>query len=332
MQSLDDIKNITVNKTIVAFLLLTIFGCRTTQKLNSVDYSTSKVAEAIPFAQGIISTEQNSEFAIMFSPNGLKAYFSRRVPNQKQKIYETDFENGKWSNPQVCNFSTDRDEEPSITPNGELLFFGSERPIPDKPNQGNFDMNIWMMKRMGNDWSEPKPLPFPINDVQIKGEEWPSSHNNFLFPIDNETFYFTTMIRGTKAVKLYETKYINEEFTKPIEISGFFDDAKYWIYSAVVSPDGKYLVFNSFGAPGGLGGEDIFISKRTKSGWSKAVTIGNKVNSKDEEAGPRFSRDGKYFFFTRAKNLGNDEYGEWDIFYMETKYLNFETFLAHLPD
>ncbi len=171
-------------------------------------------------------------------------------------------------------------------------------------------MNIWMMSKIAENWSEPTPLPFPINDVQVEGEEWPSSNNNFLFPVDNETFYYTSMVRGAKAIKLYEVKYKDGKFSNPVEITGIFDEDKYWIYSAVVSPDGKYLVFNSYGAPGGSGGEDIFISKWSKSGWGKAVSIGDKVNSKDEESGPRFSRDGKYFFFTRAKNLGNYEFGE----------------------
>jgi hypothetical protein len=311
-----------MNKIIIGFMLMMIFGCKTVQKSNFIDYSTGQsISEAIPFAKGVISTEQNSEFEIAFSPDGLKAYFSRRAPGEKQKIYETNFENGKWSTPTVCKFSTDRDEAPSITPNGEFFFFGSERPIPDQPNKGNFDMNIWMMSKIAENWSEPTPLPFPINDVQVEGEEWPSSNNNFLFPVDNETFYYTSMVRGAKAIKLYEVKYKDGKFSNPVEITGIFDEDKYWIYSAVVSPDGKYLVFNSYGAPGGSGGEDIFISKWSKSGWGKAVSIGDKVNSKDEESGPRFSRDGKYFFFTRAKNLGNYEFGEWDIFYIETKYL-----------
>ena len=313
-----------MEKTLVGILLIMIFGCSQFKQSSSVDYSTEKITQAIPFAKGIISTEENSEFQIMFSPNGRKAYFSRRAPEEKQKIYETDFENGIWTKPRVCEFSTDRDETPSITPNGELFFFGSERPIPDKPNKGNFDMNIWMMKKQNDGWSAPEPLPFPINDVQIEGEEWPSSNNNFFFPVNNETFYYTTMARGTKAIKLYETKYNHGAFSEPIEITGFFDDDKYWIYSPVVSPDGNYLVFNSHSAPGGLGGEDIYVSKRTINGWSKAKPIGIKVNSKDEESSPRFSRDGKYFFFTRAANLGNYEFGEWDIFYMETEYLELD--------
>ena len=76
--------------------------------------------------------------------------------------------------------------------------------------------------------------------------------------------------------------------------------------------------------PGGQGGEDIFVSKKTEMGWSKAKPIGPLINSKGEESSPRFSRDGKYFFISRAENLGNNEYGEWSIFFVETKYLNLE--------
>ena len=131
-------------------------------------------------------------------------------------------------------------------------------------------------------------------------------------------------MRGSKGAKLYETKYRNGRFSEPKEIPGLFDDEKYWVYSATVSPDGKYLVFNSFGAPGGSGGEDIFVSKRMGNGWSKAKAIGPIINTKDEESGPRFSRDGKYFFFTRAAQLPDYEYGPWDIYFIETSYLELD--------
>jgi Tol biopolymer transport system component len=314
----------TIKNLTLGLGLSLIVGCNYSETSNSVNYSVTPVKEAVPFAKGIISTENNSEFSVMFTPDGRKVYFSRRAPEQKQKIYETEFKNGNWTEPIQSSFSTDRDEAPSITPNGELFFFGSERPIPNKPNEGNFDMNIWMMKKSKDGWSNPEPLPFPINDVQIEGEKWPSSNNNFLFALDNETFYFTTMVRESNAIKLYQTTFVNGEFSTPTEITGIFDNEQFWVYSAVVSPDGNYLVFNSYGAPGGAGGEDIFVSKRNGNAWSKAQPIGSKINSKDEESGPRFSRDGKYFFFTKSKNLGNYEFGEWDIYYIETEYLLLE--------
>ncbi len=304
--------------------LLSILSCKTKQKIPNIEYSKEVVSQPIPFAEGIISTAENSEFELTFSTNGLRTYFSRRIPEGKQMIYVSDFVDGKWSKPKLADFSNNRDETALITPNGKFLFFGSERPIPNQPNRGNFDMNIWMMENTENGWSEPKPLPEPINAVQIENEEWPSSNNNFLFTNDNETFYFTTMKRGTKTIKLYETKFNGKDFSEPKAIEGIWDDEKYWVYSAVISPDGNYLVFNSFDAPGGTGGEDIFVSKKKENGWSKAKPIGQMVNTKDEESSPRFSRDGKYFFFSRAENLGNYEYGEWSIFFVETDYLNLD--------
>ena len=315
-----------MNKTDL-FYLIFIFGflsCTNEQKKPEINYATKPVAIPIPFAEGVISTKDNSEFELTFSTDGLKAYFSRRAPEAKQKIYVSEFKNDEWTTPELAHFSTDRDETAHITPNGKFFFFGSERAIPNRPNKGNFDMNIWMMKKTDDGWGEPKALTEPINAVQIENEEWPSSNNNFIFTNDNETFYFTTMKRGTNSIKLYETKFNGEVFSEPKAINGIFDDEKYWIYSAVLSPDGTYLVFNSYGAPGGTGGEDIFICKKTQTGWSKAKPIGELVNSKDEESSPRFSRDGKYFFFSRAENLGNYEYGEWSIYFVETEYLKLE--------
>jgi hypothetical protein len=308
-------------KIIVLLLMLAAIGCNAPQPSNEVNYSSETISEPVPFAQGVISTDSHSEFDIMFSPDGKTAYFSRRAPEEKQKIYETEFVNGEWTEPRVCAFSTDRDETASITPNGELFFFGSERPIPDKPNQGNFDMNIWMMRNTAEGWSTPEPLPYPINDVQIAGEQWPSSNANFLFALDDETFYYTTMMRGDTTIKLFETKYVDGQFTDPMEIEGLFEDEKYWVYSPCVSPDGNFLIFNSYGAPGGSGGEDLFVSKRKENGWSQAKPMGPKINSKNEESSPRFSRDGKYFFYASAENLGNYEYSEWRINYIETDFL-----------
>lgn len=304
--------------------LSAIFGiaaCKNKPDIPEVAYSKEIVSNPIPFAKGIISTAENSEFELTFSTDGRRTYFSRRAPEGKQMIYVSDFKDGTWSQPKRAEFSTDRDETAHITPNGQFLFFGSERPIPGKPNKGNFDMNIWMMEKTERGWGEPKPLPETINAVQIENEQWPSSNNNFLFSNDDKSFYFTSMKRGTKSVKLYRTTFDGQEFSEPEAIEGLFAEEKYWVYSAVISPDGQFLVFNSYDAPRGTGGEDIFVSKKTENGWSKARPIGELVNSKDEESSPRFSRDGKYFFFSRARNLGNYEYGEWDIFFVETEYL-----------
>ena len=68
----------------VIIILICLLSC--SEKSNSVDYSEEPVKIAVPFAKGIISTENNSEFSLMFTPDGRKVYFSRRTPEEKQIV------------------------------------------------------------------------------------------------------------------------------------------------------------------------------------------------------------------------------------------------------
>ena len=65
-----------MNKTIIRLAILMLFGCNSSEKSNSIEYSTDRITEAIPFAKGVISTEDNSEFSLMFTPDGRKVYFT----------------------------------------------------------------------------------------------------------------------------------------------------------------------------------------------------------------------------------------------------------------
>lgn len=307
------------------FVFLIVGACSTNKKIvTTLKYTDRSISTPEKFAVGIISTKEASEFDICFTPNGKTAFFTRRSGNEKQKIWQISFENGIWSNPIQLPFSTDRDETPFFSPNGKTLYFGSTRPIEGRPNKGNFDMNIWQVDWLNNNWSYPKPLHSSINAVQEDKEEWPSSNENFIFSLDDENFIFTTMLRGEKAVEIYKTTKKGDEFTKPEKIVGLFQNEKSWKNSAILSPDGQYLLFNSYEAEGGVGGEDIFISKKTANGWTKAKSIGSLVNTKAEESSPRFSPDGKYFFFGREFKENSKEDGIWDIYFVETAYLNFD--------
>ncbi len=289
-----------------------------------LEYSAVPVLSAVPFAEGTISTADSSEFDIAFTPDGRTAYFTRRGPQGKQKILSTRFEGGKWSAPRVAPFSTDRDETPFVSADGQTLFFGSERPLPGRPNLGRFDMNIWQVTKTAQGWGTPTPLPAIINEVQRQGEEWPSSNASFIFSLDGKQHYYTTMARGSKSIDLYATTYANGTFSRPQKITGLFNDEKYGKYSAVLSPDGKYLLFNSFEAPGGVGGEDIYVSRQTPTGWTPARGIGALVNTKAEESSPRFSPDGRYFFFGREIKTTPGKDGIWSIYYLETAALALE--------
>ena len=311
-------------KNLHNFIVILIFSSCSSIKLTKtkLSYVNQIVDKPTIFAEGIISTKDRNVFNICFMPDGKTAYFTLRKGNEKQKIYFSRFENKKWTEPKVALFSTDRDEAPNVTPDGKTIYFGSQRPIPNRESKGNFDMNIWKTNWVKGKWSEPIPIPETINKVQIEKEEWPSSTENAMFTNDGMNYYFATMLRGTKTIEIYETQLVEDKFSEPVKINGLFDDDKYWKSTPTISPDGNYLFFNAYGTPLGKGGEDIYVSKRMENGWTKAKGIGEIINTEAEEAAPIFSKDGNYFFFAREFRESPDKDGIWSIYFIETKYLN----------
>ena len=305
--------------------ILTFSACATKiPKQTTLNYSDRVISSPELFAEGVISTKDKSVFNLTFTNDGKTIYFTRRQGNEKQKIYFTNLLNNEWTQPQIASFSTDRDENPYISPDGKSLYFGSARPIQNMPSKGNFDMNLWKVEWIDNKWSEPIQLPEPINQVQIEKEEWPSSNENSLYSQNGIDFYFATMLRGNKNIDIYLTKLIDGKFSNPKKLNGLFDDDKYWKSTPTISPDGNYLIFNSYGVLDGKGGEDIYVSKKKANGWSKSKNIGSLINSSFEEAGACFSKDGKYFFFARELKESPNKDGIWSIYYIETKFLKLD--------
>ena len=302
----------------LCYLLLLLFLSCSNKFYSALPITTPQI-----FAEGVISLKDKNVFNICFAPSGRTVYFTWRKGDEKQKIYSSNFKNNTWSNPEVCSFSTDRDETPFVTPDGRTLYFGSSRPIEGKPSEGNFDMNIWQTKWTGKKWENPTPLPSVINALQIEKEEWPSSNESFIYTNDGTNFLICTMLRGTKNIDIYETRLANNSFSPLVKIDGLMDQPNIWKSSAVLSPDGKYLLFNAYGAQDGFGGEDIYVSKKVGGKWSKAKNLGSIINTTTEEGNPRFSPDGKYFFFSRDLKTDPTKDGIATIFYMETKYLFF---------
>lgn len=81
-----------------------------------------------------------------------------------------------------------------------------------------------------------------------------------------------------------------------------------------ISPDGSYLIFDSYDRSENIGGADLYISFRKEDGsWSDPDHLGDKINTQGWEGCPFVSRDGKHFFFTR----------EGDIYWVSTKIFHF---------
>jgi Tol biopolymer transport system component len=89
-------------------------------------------------------------------------------------------------------------------------------------------------------------------------------------------------------------------------------------WTPFVAPDESYLVFSSnrSGSLDEYG--DIYICFRnTDQSWSEAISLGETINTSQQERFPAISPDGKYLFFTRW----TPDYDE-DVFWVSTKVIN----------
>lgn len=82
---------------------------------------------------------------------------------------------------------------------------------------------------------------------------------------------------------------------------------------ASVSPDGQSVLWGSTDRPGGAGGWDIWISRRTQDGWSAPTAVA--FDTRDNEFDPAFSADGRtvYFFSNRPGGFGGDDLWQADF-------------------
>lgn len=74
-----------------------------------------------------------------------------------------------------------------------------------------------------------------------------------------------------------------------------------------ISPDGKTALWFSRNRPGGPGGYDIWMSRRTSGVWGAAVPV--SFNSPGRDFDPAYSADGKYVYFSsdRPGGPGGDD-------------------------
>jgi ankyrin repeat protein len=252
------------------------------------------------FGPDIVSTERN-ELNAVFSPNGKEFYFTRRSssPGGSDTILFMEDQDGRWTRPRTASFSgTYSDVDMFISRNGEVLFFCSNRPLPGE-KEPKKDTDIWVVRRKGSDWEEPRPLVGPVN-----------SDRNDYYPTltDSGTLFFSSHREGSKGENdIFRAESADGGYGAPVNL-GDAINTEHREFDPFIAPDESFLIFAS-GRPGGLGEADLYISFRAKDGtWSRAQNMGQAVNSSASDYTPMLSPDGKYLFFTSGRAGVDDIY------------------------
>ena len=221
-----------------------------------------------PFAPGIVAVFNNFHSSIVFSPNGMEAYWGLMG---MQGIMGVKVENGKWILPFMDPLLSECDV-PIISPDGQQFLFLKRIQVQGKP----ISEQIAVRKQIANNWSEPMLLSDTVNSIQ--GMHWQIS-------VDKKgNLYFGARQNNATTSRIYYSEFKNEAYSQPIMI----DELKNInAHSPFISPDGSYMIFTSDG---------LKIIFKTKNGrWSSARSL-------DEITGPNVqcsfvSYDGKYMFY-----------------------------------
>lgn len=270
-------------------LILLMISCQENEGSNLALFSNQIPTEkAIIFGHGIISTDNAMEFAITFNPDMSEIFFTRRKQDGENEIYTMKLTEGKWSSPAKAFFRTNNskhwDFEPHISPKGDLLYFGSLRPLNDTTESSG--MHQWYLKKEQDNWSQPILLEPPFEDRFVM----------YITSTENDKLYFTSS-ENRKGGIYHATRKPGQEvnITKMAKEINTGDN----IAHPYIAPDESYLIFDGLRSSG-LGDCDLYISFNENGVWSEAYNLGANINTEMCEMTASVSPDGKYLFFHRG--------------------------------
>lgn len=202
--------------------------------------------------------------------------------------------------------------DPNPTADGRYLYFSASHRIGGKG--GN---DVWVSEKVNGQWQKAVNLGTAINGPQDETVDNVTADGTGLFL--SGTFKGSFGNYDIYYAELTEKGWGNlQHFPYPI-------NTKYTDEAANLTSDGKALIFAS-DRPGGIGefipfgslaygstngNEDIYISFKTDTGWSKPINLGPTINTPYSERSPYLHPDGKTLFFSSE---GHPGLGGLDVF------------------
>ena len=238
---------------------------------------------------------------------GFDIYLSHRMPD------------GSWGPPQNMGDQINTEfveSAPSLSPDGRVLFFASNRP------GGIGGNDIWASRRQNqNDdfgWEPPENVGAGVNTASNEAspsifQEGESGLTTLYFDSNRPGGLgpFTDDVAAHNGNDIYASTLQRDRTFSPAalvpNVNTTFPDRK-----PSISRDGLELFLGST-RPGGFGQLDLWVSTRANKSapWSTPVNLGPTVNSTGNDAGPAISINGKLLYFQSVRPGG---FGAFDLY------------------
>ena len=263
------------------------------------------------FALDIVTTQYMIHGNVVFTPDGLEAYWSGTYPaagsdKLNYQILMMKQLNGIWRAPQLASFCRTeyQDDCPSVAPDGKRIFFLSKRPLRRGEPLSDRE-NIWYAERTGDAWGEPKYLGDEVNSLSVHWQVSTDLEGNLYFggqDPDGKTMRDIFVSRPNAGT------YLKPEKLDPTVSSAGLE------HSPFIAPDGSYLIFSRASQQRTQLG--IFISFKTKSGrWGEAVCLNDIIGCPTATQCTYVTPDGKYLFYI---SWGS---GNWASYWISSDFI-----------
>ncbi len=263
----------------------------TTSAFAAMPYGMAPDAkEAALFAPGIITTQSHFEINAVFNKKGDRVLFARCSDDFKTcTMMSSWFKHGQWQTPTALPFAGGfLEADPYYSVDEKTMYFVSNRPYQAGERKAS-SVNLWQVSVDGDNWGIPRYMAALSSDAN---DLYPSVTNN-------GDLYFPSFRDGKRL--LYVAKKTEKGFLAPEALPEAMLGEGAQIGDTVVLADGKTIIF-SMRRDDSLGKGDLYVSYKKDGKWTKAKSLGPKVNTADHEFTPIVSPDGRYLFFTRIEN------------------------------
>ena len=237
---------------------------------------------------GTISTGLQ-ETSVALTPDGDTLYFMRSdFSESDDTILVSHRRDGRWSAPEVAPFSGRwHDSEPTLSPDGQRLYFVSNRPphpgdAPVTASMGGHSFagtNLWYVARQADGrWSEPVHVDGALDDGAMI--------YNPSVAADGDIYFSAHRPDSGKAYQIYVVHPRGHGYSAPERVE--LGDLAHNRMDPAIDPRGRFLIYA--GDEGdSLGRADLYIAFRQHDGrWSKPERLPGEINSTALENAPSF--------------------------------------------
>ncbi|MFW5755932.1 MAG: TolB family protein [Tangfeifania sp.] len=260
-----------------------------------VTTSFSQSIEVQPVDESFKQFMNTRDFTL--SGDAQEAYFTvQNADGSRAVIVKTIFEDGHWGDFSMVSFTGKyRDIEPFLSPDNLRLYFSSNRPKDETTSQPA-DYDIWYVERETTDskWSEPVNIGPPVNTA-----------NNEFYPAvgtSKNIYYTSDALTDTRKDDIFVSEWEGSGYGTPFLLSDSINSPLYE-FNAWISPDENVLIYTVYNAPDGLGGGDLYISRKNEKGrFEKRESLGPVINSDKLDYSPFYDSNNNTLYFTSSRN------------------------------